>query len=154
MRLRKLTVMASFVLAFCLTGCVSLSSDGDASIAGDSASRIDAIEQPHEYLPVLNLDALSGETATLEGASGGLMSHRWNVKGEVIELDAGADVAIVSVDSDDDYLQYLNSPIAVSLEEMGLEPAVGDEVQVMFLPPGSEETVVHPSGLTILSKAQ
>lgn len=107
---------------------------------------MDVTDLSHEHLPVLNSDALSRETATPEGTSGGLMSHQWEVSGQVVACDEESGAVAVSVDSDNDYAQYLNSPILVSTgNEAGF--AVGDGVVITFLPPGSEETVLHPSNL-------
>ena len=108
---------------------------------------------PRGYLPVLNLDALSGEMATPEGVSGGLMSHQWEVEGEVAELDKKNDVAVLSVDVEDPYFRYLNNPVAFSVDSRP-EIVVGDRVRMTFLPHGSEETIIRPNNLTVLSKAQ
>lgn len=59
---------------------------------------MDVADLPHEHLPVLNSDALSRETATPEGTSGGLMSHQWKVEGVVVELDERNNIAALSVD--------------------------------------------------------
>lgn len=81
------------------------------------------------------------------------MSHQWRVEGEVAELDARNNVAVLSVDDEGPCFWYLNNPIAVSVEgESGV--SVGDRVRVMFLPPGSEETILYPSDLTVLSEPQ
>ena len=81
------------------------------------------------------------------------MSHQWRVEGEVAELDERNNVAVLSVDDEDLYFRYLNNPIAVSVEgESGV--SVGDRVQVTFLPPGSEERILYPSDLTVLSEPQ
>ena len=74
------------------------------------------------------------------------MSHQWKVSGRVVACDEESGTVAVSIDSDSDYAQYLNSPILVSVgNEAGF--AVGDGVVITFLPPGSEETVLHPSSL-------
>ena len=74
------------------------------------------------------------------------MSHQWEVRGQVVACDEESGAVAVSVDSDNDYAQYLNSPILVSAgNEAGF--AVGDGVVITFLPPGSEETVLHSSNL-------
>lgn len=109
-------------------------------------SEMKANDTPQDHLPVLNSKALSELKGTPEGTSGGLMSHQWEVSGQVVACDEESGAVAVSVDSDNDYAQYLNSPILVST---GNEArfAVGDGVVITFLPPGSEETVLHPSSL-------
>lgn len=103
-------------------------------------------DTPQDHLPVLNSKALSELKGTPEGMSGGLMSHHWEVSGQVVACDEESGAVAVSVDSDNDYAQYLNSPILVSVgSEAGF--AVGDRVQITFLPPSSEETVLHSSNL-------
>ena len=145
-------VPLSFAAVF-LIGCVEYVSDTQSNDSKEEVATMDVTDLPHEYLPVLNLDALSKETATPEGASGGLMSHQWKVEGEVIELDERNDVAVLSIDAENPYFQYLNNPVAFSIDSES-KITVGDRARVTFLPPDSEETIVSPSDLTILSKAQ
>lgn len=71
-------------------------------------------DTPQDHLPVLNSKALSELKGTPEGTSGGLMSHQWEVSGQVVACDEESGAVAVSVDSDNDYAQYLNSPILVS----------------------------------------
>lgn len=143
--------LALLVLLVGLVGCAS--SDKSDTDAENEVSNVSVNDVPRSFLPILNVAALSDVDEAPEGSSGGLMSHQWEVKGAVVELDKKAGIAIVSVDSDDDYLQYLNNPIAVSVEgESGV--AVGERVLVTFLPPSSEETIVHPSDLAVLSEGQ
>lgn len=138
-------VSLSFATAF-LFGCAGHDSGTQSNDLEEEAATMDVTDLPHEHLPVLNSDALSRETATPEGTSGGLMSHQWEVSGQVVACDEESGAVAVSVDSDNDYAQYLNSPILVSAgNEAGF--AVGDGVVITFLPPGSEETVLHPSNL-------
>lgn len=138
-------VSLSFATAF-LFGCAGHDSGTQSNDLEEEAATMDVTDLPHEHLPVLNSDALSRETATPEGTSGGLMSHQWEVGGQVVACDEESGAVAVSVDSDNDYAQYLNSPILVSAgNEAGF--AVGDGVVITFLPPGSEETVLHPSNL-------
>ena len=138
-------VLLSFATAF-LFGCAGHDSGTQSNDLEEEAAAMDVTDLPHEHLPVLNSDALSRETATPEGTSGGLMSHQWEVSGQVVACDEESGAVAVSVDSDNDYAQYLNSPILVSAgNEAGF--AVGDGVVITFLPPGSEETVLHPSNL-------
>ncbi len=145
-------VSLSFATAF-LFGCAGHDSGTQSNDLEEEAATMDVTDLPHEHLPVLNSDALSRETATPEGTSGGLMSHQWKVEGEVVELDERNNIAVLSVDVEDSYYRYLNNPVAFSTD-LKSEIVVGDRVQVTFLPPGSEETIVHPNDLTILSKAQ
>lgn len=142
--------LALLVLLVGLVGCAS--SDKSDTDAENEVSNVSVNDVPRSFLPILNAAALSDVDKAPEGSSGGLMSHQWKVKGEVVGLDKKAGVAIVLVDSDDDYLQYLNNPIAVSVEgESGV--AVGEKVLVTFLP-SSEETIVHPSDLVVLPEGQ
>ena len=150
MSLMKPVALVLFSLLVGLTGCAG-SDKGDID-AENEMSTIGVNDAPRSYSPVLNIAALSDADEVPEGSSGGLMSHQWRVEGEVVGLDKKAGVAIVLVDSDDDYLQYLNNPIAVSVEgESGV--AVGEKVLVTFLP-SSEETIVHPSDLVVLPEGQ
>lgn len=145
-------VPLSFAAVF-LIGCVECVSDTQSSDSKEGVATVDVTDLPHEYLPVLNLDALSRETSIPEGASGGLMTHQWKVEGEVIELDEKNDVAVLSVDVEDPYFRYLNNPVAFSVD-CRPEIIVGDRVRVTFLPPGSEETIIRPSDLTVLQTSQ
>ena len=143
--------LALLVLLVGLVGCAS--SDKSDTDAENEVPNVSVNDVSRSYLPILNVAALSDVDGVPEGSSGGLMSHQWKVKGEVVGLDKKAGIAIVLVDSDDDYLQYLNNPIAVSVEgESGV--VVGEKVAVTFLPPSSEETIVRPSCLTVLSESQ
>lgn len=144
------TVSLAMVL---LTGCAERDFDAQSNDSEEEAVITDVPDLSRGYLPVLNQDALSREMATPEGTSGGLMSHQWKVEGEVTELDEEDNIAVLSADAEDPYYRYLNNPVAFSIDSE-LEIAVGDRVQVIFLPPGSGETVIHPSDLTILPKAQ
>ena len=146
------TVVLLFALAF-LVGCGECDSGAQSSDSEEGAAAMGVTDLPRGYLPVLNLDALSGEMATPEGVSGGLMSHQWEVEGEVAELDKKNDVAVLSVDVEDPYFRYLNNPVAFSVDSRP-EIVVGDRVRMTFLPPGSEETIIRPNNLTVLSKAQ
>ena len=141
------------VATYCFDGCVACSSNTQAHDSEAGAAATDVTDLPHEYLPVLNLDALSRETSIPEGASGGLMTHQWKVEGEVTELDEKNDVAVLSVDVEDPYFRYLNNPVAFSVD-CRPEIIVGDRVRVTFLPPGSEETIIRPSDLTVLQTSQ
>ena len=151
MSLMKPVALVLFSLLVGLTGCAG-SDKGDID-AENEMSTIGVNDAPRSYSPVLNIAALSDADDVPEGSSVGLMSHQWRVEGEVVELDKRNNVAVLSVDEEDPYLRYLNSPIAVSVESES-EICVGDRVQVVFLPPGSEETIVYPSDLTIFPEAQ
>lgn len=145
-------VSLSFATAF-LFGCAGRDSGTQSNDLKEEVAAMDVADLPHEHLPVLNSDALSRETATPEGTSGGLMSHQWKVEGEVVELDERNNIAALSVDVEDSYYRYLNNPVAFSTDAKP-DIAVGDRVQVTFLPPGSEETIIRPSDLMFVSKAQ
>ncbi len=138
-----LAVLLSFAF---LTACNWKEADVSSSECEEEMSEMKANDTPQDHLPVLNSKALSELKGTPEGTSGGLMSHQWEVSGQVVACDEESGAVAVSVDSDNDYAQYLNSPILVST---GNEArfAVGDGVVITFLPPGSEETVLHPSNL-------
>lgn len=138
-----LAVLLSFAF---LTACNWKEADVSSSECEEEMSEMKANDTPQDHLPVLNSKALSELKGTPEGTSGGLMSHQWEVSGQVVACDEESGAVAVSVDSDNDYAQYLNSPILVST---GNEArfAVGDGVVITFLPPGSEETVLHPSSL-------
>ena len=142
----------SFVAVF-LVSCAERDSGAQYNDSEEGVAIVDVTDLSHEYSPILNSDAFFGETVTPEGASGGLMSHQWKVEGEVTELDKKNDVAVLSVDVEDPYFGYLNNPVAF-LVDSGPEIVVGDRVRVTFLPPGSEETIIHPSDLTVLQEAQ
>lgn len=138
-----LAVLLSFAF---LTACNWKEADVSSSECEEEMSEMKANDTPQDHLPVLNSKALSELKGTPEGTSGGLMSHQWEVSGQVVACDEESGAVAVSVDSDNDYAQYLNSPILVSTgNEAGF--AVGDGVVITFLPPGSEETVLHPSSL-------
>lgn len=138
-----LAVLLSFAF---LTACNWKEADVSSSECEEEMSEMKANDTPQDHLPVLNSKALSELKGTPEGTSGGLMSHQWEVSGQVVACDEEGGAVAVSVDSDNDYAQYLNSPILVSAgNEAGF--AVGDGVVITFLPPGSEETVLHPSNL-------
>lgn len=138
-----LAVLLSFAF---LTACNWKEADVSSSECEEEMSEMKVNDTPQDHLPVLNSKALSELKGTPEGTSGGLMSHQWEVSGQVVACDEEGGVVAVSVDSDNDYAQYLNSPILVSAgNEAGF--AVGDGVVITFLPPGSEETVLHPSNL-------
>ena len=100
-------------------------------------------DTPQDHLPVLNSKALSELKGTPEGMSGGLMSHQWEASGRVVACDEESGTVAVSIDSDNDYAQYLNSPILVSVGNEAGFFAVGDGVVITFLPPAAEETVLH-----------
>ncbi len=143
--------LALLVLLVGLVGCAS--SDKSDTDAENEVSNVSVNDVPRSFCPYLMLLPCPMLMRRLRGQAAALMSHQWEVKGAVVELDKKAGIAIVSVDSDDDYLQYLNNPIAVSVEgESGV--AVGERVLVTFLPPSSEETIVHPSDLAVLSEGQ
>ena len=146
-------LLLTAVAAYCFDGCVACNSNTQAHDSEERVAATDVTDLPHEYLPVLNLDALSRETSIPEGASGGLTTHQWKVEGEVAELDEKNDVAVLSVDVEDPYFRYLNSPVAFSVD-CRPEIIVGDRVRVTFLPPGSEETIIRPSDLTVLQTSQ
>ena len=134
-----------------LAGCAA-PDKGSADVERET-SNVSVSDAPRSYSPILNAAALSDGSGVPGGSSGGLMSHQWRVEGEVAELDERNNVAVLSVDDEGLYFRYLNNPIAVSVEgESGV--SVGDRVQVTFLPPGSEETILYPSDLTILSEPQ
>lgn len=138
-----LAVLLSFAF---LTACNWKEADVSSSECEEEMSEMKANDIPQDHLPVLNSKALFELKGTPEGTSGGLMSHQWEVSGQVVACDEESGAVAVSVDSDNDYAQYLNSPILVSAgNEAGF--AVGDGVVITFLPPGSEETVLHPSNL-------
>jgi hypothetical protein len=138
-----LAVLLSFAF---LTACNWKEADVSSSECEEEMSEMKVNDTPQDHLPVLNSKALSERKGTPEGMSGGLMSHQWEVSGQVVACDEESGAVAVSVDSDNDYAQYLNSPILVSAgNEAGF--AVGDGVVITFLPPGSEETVLHPSNL-------
>ena len=138
-----LAVLLSFAF---LTACNWKEADVSSSECEEEMSEMKVNDTPQDHLPVLNSKALSERKGTPEGMSGGLMSHQWEVSGQVVACDEESCAVAVSVDSDNDYAQYLNSPILVSAgNEAGF--AVGDGVVITFLPPGSEETVLHPSNL-------
>lgn len=138
-----LAVLLSFAF---LAACNWKEADVSSSECEEEMSEMKANDTPQDHLPVLNSKALSELKGTPEGTSGGLMSHQWEVSGQVVACDEEGGAVAVSVDSDNDYAQYLNSPILVSAgNEAGF--AVGDGVVITFLPPGSEETVLHPSNL-------
>lgn len=143
--LSALTLAVLLSFAF-LTACNWKEADVSSSECEEEMSEMKANDTPQDHLPVLNSKALSELKGTPEGTSGGLMSHQWEVSGQVVACDEESGAVAVSVDSDNDYAQYLNSPILVST---GNEArfAVGDGVVITFLPPGSEETVLHPSSL-------
>lgn len=129
-----------------LPGCVEQGPIEGSDKAGENTEVMEVNDIPQDHLPVLNSKAMSELKETPEGTSGGLMSHQWKVSGQVVACDEESGTAAVSVDSDNDYAQYLNSPILVSAgHEAGF--AVGDRVQITFLPPSSEETVLHSSNL-------
>ena len=138
-----LAVLLSFAF---LTACNWKEADVSSSECEEEMSEMKVNDTPQDHLPVLNSKALSERKGTPEGMSGGLMSHQWEVSGQVVACDEESGAVAVSVDSDNDSAQYLNSPILVSAgNEAGF--AVGDGVVITFLPPGSEETVLHPSNL-------
>lgn len=129
-----------------LPGCVEQGPIEGSDKAGENTEVMEVNDIPQDHLPVLNSKAMSELKETPEGTSGGLMSHQWKVSGQVVACDEESGTVAVSVDSDNDYAQYLNSPILVSAgHEAGF--AVGDRVQITFLPPSSEETVLHSSNL-------
>lgn len=131
---------------FVLPGCIVQESAEDSDKAGENTEAMEVNDAPQDHLPVLNSEALSELEGAPEGTSGGLMSHQWRVSGQVVAFDEESGTLAVSVDSDNDCDQYLNSPILVSAgHEAGF--VVGGRVQITFLPPGSEETVLHPSNL-------
>lgn len=135
-----------FLSLVVLPGCVEQGPIEGSDKAGENTEVMEVNDIPQNHLPVLNSKALSEMRETPEGTSGGLMSHQWEVSGRVVACDEESGTVAVSIDSDNDYAQYLNSPILVSVgNEAGF--AVGDEVVITFLPPGSEETVLHPSSL-------
>ena len=140
------SALAAFSLAALLAGCAWQETNATSGELGEREAAVEVADAPREHLPVLNSEALSQLQGSPEGTSGGLMSHQWNVGGEVVACDEENGIIVVSVDSDNCYFQYLNSPILISA---GHETkfAVGDKVLAAFLPPGSEETVVHPSSL-------
>lgn len=142
--LPALAVISLFLVV--LPGCVEQGPIEGSDKAGENTEVMEVNDIPQDHLPVLNSKALSELKGTPEGMSGGLMSHQWEVSGQVVACDEESGAVAVSVDSDNDYAQYLNSPILVSAgNEAGF--AVGDGVVITFLPPGSEETVLHPSNL-------
>lgn len=129
-----------------LPGCVEQGPIEGSDKAGENTEVMEVNDIPQDHLPVLNSKALSERRETPEGTSGGLMSHQWKVSGRVVACDEESGTVTVSVDGDNDYAQYLNSPILVSVgNEAGF--AVGDGVVITFLPPGSEEIVLYPSSL-------
>lgn len=147
----KPAALVLLALSIGLAGCAT-PDKGSADVERET-SNVSVSDAPRSYSPILNAAALSDVSGVPEGSSGGLMSHQWKVEGEVAELDERNNVAVLSVDDEDLYFQYLNSPIAVSVEgKSGV--SVGDRVQVTFLPPGSEETILYPSDLTVLSEPQ
>lgn len=140
-----LAVISLFLVV--LPGCVEQGPIEGSDKAGENTEVMEVNDIPQDHLPVLNSKALSEVKETPEGTSGGLMSHQWKVSGRVVACDKESGTVAVSIDSDNDYAQYLNSPILVSVgNEAGF--AVGDGVVITFLPPGSEETVLHPGSLT------
>lgn len=147
----KPAALVLLALSIGLAGCAA-PDKGSADVERET-SNVSVSDAPRSYSPILNAAALSDVSGVPEGSSGGLMSHQWRVEGEVAELDERNNVAVLSVDDEDPYFRYLNNPIAVSVEgESGV--SVGDRVQVTFLPPGSEETILYPSDLTVLSEPQ
>ena len=106
-----LAVLLSFAF---LTACNWKEADVSSSECEEEMSEMKVNDTPQDRLPVLNSKALSELKGTPEGMSGGLMSHQWEVSGQVVACDEESGAVAVSVDSDNDYAQYLNSPILVS----------------------------------------